>query len=68
MTIRALTGFNQETINQFGKPYSPVNGVVSLGSIQAPKAPEYESKTGIEINTNTLFIIAGGLLIYSLLK
>jgi len=33
MEIRALTGFNEETIRNYGRSYSPLNGYTALGAV-----------------------------------
>jgi hypothetical protein len=33
MEIRALTGFNEETIRNYGRSYSPLSGYTALGAV-----------------------------------
>jgi hypothetical protein len=40
MEIRALTGFNEETIKSYGRSYTPLNSCTVLGAIGTLRAEE----------------------------
>ena len=68
MEIRALTGFNEETIKSYGKSYSPLNGCTALGAIEVTETVT-EEKKGLKVNPVVLILLGiGAYAIYKNLK
>lgn len=69
MEIRALTGFNEETIRQYGRSYTPINGASTngLGATQPIKVVETNTTVGIPPITLLLLGI-GAYAVYKNLK
>jgi hypothetical protein len=70
MEIRALTGFNEETIKSYGRSYTPLNSCTVLGAIGTLRAEEYTSeKKGLKVNPVVLILLGiGAYAIYKNLK
>jgi hypothetical protein len=70
MEIRALTGFNEETIRNYGRSYSPLSGYTVLGAIGSQHLEEDTSeKKGLKVNPIVLILLGiGAYAIYKNLK
>jgi hypothetical protein len=69
MEIRALTGFNEETIKTYGRSYSPLNGnCTALGAVEVTETVT-EEKKGLSVNPLILILLGvGAYAIYKNLK
>lgn len=66
MEIRALTGFNEETIKKYGSSYSPLNGTPALGGISTVTEEEKDQDDKKEFKINPFFLILMGIGAYAL--
>ena len=68
MEIRALTGFNEETIKSYGRSYTPLNSCTVLGALEVTETVTKEKK-GLKVNPLVLILLGiGAYAIYKNLK
>ena len=68
MEIRALTGFNEETIKSYGRSYTPLNSCTVLGAVEVTETVT-EEKKGLKVNPVVLILLGiGAYAIYKNLK
>jgi len=69
MVIRALTGFSEETIQKYGRSYSPLSGNCTvLGAVETTETVT-EEKKGLKVNPLVLILLGvGAYAIYKNLK
>ena len=68
MEIRALTGFNEETIKSYGRSYTPLNSCTVLGAVEVTETVT-EEKKGLKVNPLVLILLGiGAYAIYKNLK
>ena len=68
MEIRALTGFNEETIKSYGRSYTPLNSCTVLGAVEVAETVT-EEKKGLKVNPLVLILLGvGAYAIYKNLK
>ena len=68
MQIRALTGFNEETIKSYGRSYTHLNSCTVLGAVEVTETVTKEKK-GLKVNPLVLILLGiGAYAIYKNLK
>lgn len=65
MEIRALTGFNEETIKSYGRSYTPLNSCTVLGAVEVTETVT-EEKKGLKVNPVVLILLGIG--VYAIYK
>jgi len=66
MEIRALTGFNEETIKSYGRSYTPLNSCTVLGAVEVVTVTVTEEKKGLKVNPLVLILLGIG--VYAIYK